>query len=57
MTNKFLLLATVFNLDSRLVIPTDNIERKMFDIRLYFRVAELATNQTFGIKDTGDHDY
>lgn len=57
MTNKFLLLATVFNLDSRLVIPTDNIERKMFDIRLYFRVAELATNQTFGIEDTGDHDY
>jgi len=53
-THKFLVLATVLNLDVWLAVLVDNLEWKMFHILLHFRIGEFTTDETLDIKDTGE---
>ena len=52
-TNKFFLLATVFNMDVGLATLAEDLEREMLDIRLNLGIIKLASDETFRIEHTG----
>jgi len=52
-TNKFLIFATVLNLDEWSTTPVDDPEGGTLDSRLDLEIGEFVTNETLDVEDTG----
>jgi hypothetical protein len=55
-TYEFLILATILDPNVWLATLVDDLEGEVLDIGLHFSIGEFATNETFGIEDTGEED-